>query len=305
THLLAHPLPRLAAAGSRLPRGVPVPGASGPTADRRRRPPSRRAVPRSSRDALRIAPRRLLGAPESLLVRRLRSLPRRDGRGRHRAVAPRAGRLGERDRDGPPLGPLPLLRAHRPGLVRVRLGDPAPRDRLPRHLPLPAARPAALSPPSGADAGRVAAPLARLPHHARGRADQAARRPLLARLHVPLLPLRDPAAPESPQPRAPLPAPRVSPDRGALQSPERARRALVHLRSAPLAARGRLAAARLSDLPHPERQPVVPQLADDRPHPRVLRRLMAPPRAAQGAGRAGRARGGDGAALPGAAGRRR
>ena len=46
------------------------------------------------------------------------------------AVAVRAAHLGRR---------------HRPGLLRVRLGDPARRDRLPLHLPLPAARRPAVS----------------------------------------------------------------------------------------------------------------------------------------------------------------
>ena len=97
-------------------------------------------------------------------------------------------------------------RQRRAALVRLRLGDPAARDRLPRHLPLPAARRPSVSAPRAAARGDLAVSLAHLSHHARRGADQAARRPVLARPDLPRLPLRDAADPESAELVAPLSA---------------------------------------------------------------------------------------------------
>src|SRR5439155_19374916 len=132
----------------------------------------------------------------------------------------RAGprRLRERDPPRRALGALSLLRPCRAGLVRVRLGDPAPRDRLSRDLPRPAPRPTPVSPPPSPDRGPVALSLARLPHHGRRGAHQVARGPVLAGPHVPLLALRDAAHPEYAQLAASLHAALV-PSRGrAVQS---------------------------------------------------------------------------------------
>ena len=128
------------------------------------------------------------------------------GLGGRRAVAAGGRRLRERDRARAPVRAADLGRRHRPGLLRVRLGDPARRDRLPLHLPVPAARRAAVPAPSRAPAGGLAAALADRAHDVGRRADQAARRPLLARPHLPRLPLRDAADPQPALARVPFPA---------------------------------------------------------------------------------------------------
>ncbi len=66
---------------------------------------------------------------------------------------------------------------------------------------------------AAADRGDLAPPLARLPRHDRRGAHQAPGRPLLARSHLPRLPLRDPAGAQ--------PA-RVVPSPGAARGPRRA-----------------------------------------------------------------------------------
>ena len=71
-------------------------------------------------------------------------------------------------------------------VVLLRLGDAAARGRLPRDLPGQRQRRTA-----AARADRPA--LAAVPGRVRRRADQAARRPVLARPHLPVLPPRDPA----------------------------------------------------------------------------------------------------------------
>ena len=74
--------------------------------------------------------------------------------------------------------------------------------------------------------GPAAVPLARVPGRARRRADQAARRPLLARPHLPGLPPRDPADAEPAQLVLPPPAEAVAPAGGGRQPRRAARRAL-------------------------------------------------------------------------------
>ena len=93
----------------------------------------------------------LIGAhgllPATTLAGRRRPRPRRRRLDRRRRLARRRPRRGERAHDGVPLGALPVVHLDRTGLVRLRLGDPARRDRLPRDLSLPAARSAAISAP--------------------------------------------------------------------------------------------------------------------------------------------------------------
>src|SRR5207247_852757 len=130
-----------------------------------------------------------------------------------------------------PVGPLPVVRERRPDLLRLWLGDAAPRDRLPGGLP-GAPRPALALPPEHAAVTRGDRPaaLADLPPDVRSGADQAAGRPLLAGPHLPLLPLRDPAQPE-PALLVPAPAPALVPSPGgALQPRGRAGGAVLRLR---------------------------------------------------------------------------
>ena len=63
-------------------------------------------------------------------------------------------------------------------------------------LPLPAVRHATVPERAAAGGRDLAVPLADRPHHARRGAHQAARRSVLARPHLPRLPLRDAAHPE-------------------------------------------------------------------------------------------------------------
>src|SRR5262249_36007546 len=98
------------------------------------------------------------------------------------------------------LGHVHVDHSRRANLVRLRLGDAIPRDRLSFNFPLSFARSAAISKVPATDHGALAISLARLPHYDRCRPDQAAGRSLLARSHLPLLPLRDAADPESNQP---------------------------------------------------------------------------------------------------------
>src|SRR5262249_56551341 len=132
------------------------------------------AFPGAARRTLRVALGRVPARPEPVLARCLGRLPPGDGLARRGALRAGAARLRQRSAPGGALVPLPLLRPRRAGLVRIRLGDPAPRDGIPRHLPLPAARRAALSTAPAADRRHLAASMDRLPTHTRRRADPAA-----------------------------------------------------------------------------------------------------------------------------------
>ena len=146
-------------------------------------------------------------------------------------------------------------------------------------------------------AGRrdLAAALADLPHHARRRADQAARRSLLARAHLPLLPLRDPADPESASPAAFHRLPHPLLQLGVLMNHAAELVAPWFVFGpAPGPPRGGRGDARLPGRPDRERESVLPQLAHDRPDPRLLRRFAAArvlPRALVARARAGGGRG--------------
>ena len=156
----------------------------------------------------------------------------------------RLGRLGrgararrgarERAAPGRALVPLHVVRARRRPLLWLWLGDPAARGRLSGDLPGPALAALAVRRREPALAARDhAAALADLPHDARRGADQAPRGSLLARSHVPGVPLRDPAQPE---PALVVPAPAaalVPPARGGVQPPGGARASVVLLRPAP------------------------------------------------------------------------
>src|SRR5262249_45013642 len=148
--LLADALRRAAAARVRLLRGVLVAGAAGVATHRPRRTAAGRCVPLARAGTLRLTRRRIRTGTEPLLARRFGRDARPNGVARLRTVVGRRARLRERHRDGVLVDALHVVRAYRPGLVRLRLGDPAPRDRLPRHLPVPVARRAALSAPAAA-----------------------------------------------------------------------------------------------------------------------------------------------------------
>src|SRR4029453_4801075 len=104
---------------------------------------------------------------------------------------------------------------------------------------------------------------------------QAARGSLLARPHLSPLPLRDPAEPEPAllvfSPGAGL----VSHARGRVQPPGGAGGSLVRLRPAAGPPHGRRPPRRLPGPADPERQPVLPQLADHRGRRGLLRRRRA------------------------------
>ena len=127
--------------------------------------------------------------------------------------------------------------------------------------------------PAAADHRDLAAPLAVGADHVGRGPHQAARRSLLARPDLPRLSLRDPADPEPADPATFMRC-RTGRTRWASRSTTSSswsRRFFV-LRHAPdAAARGRRDAGAAGH-PDPQRQLVVPQLADDRSDPRVLRR---------------------------------
>src|SRR5262249_31154303 len=110
------------------------------------------------------------------------------------------------------LGGLSLDRQRRADLLRVRLGIDAGRGWLLRCVPRALAHGSVLRPrPAPAvDAG---------PRRGLRGLDQAAPRPLLARADLPLLPLRNAAAPQSAQLVFPSPAEAAPPLRRALQPP--------------------------------------------------------------------------------------
>src|SRR5207245_7470491 len=111
------------------------------------------------------------------------------------------------------------------------------------------------------------------------------------------LPLRDAAAAEPAKLVAPLQAALVPEGRRAVQPCGRAGGAVVRVRAARGAAPGGRGDARVPGVAHPEREPLVPELAHARARPRLLRRWAAPPHAAAAPGRARRASGGGGATL--------
>src|SRR5262249_37783375 len=158
------------------------------------------------------------------------------------------------------------------------------RDRLPRDLPLPPARRAPVPAPAAAARDHLAAALADLPDHAGSRPDQAAGRSLLASAHVPLLPLRDPADPEPAEPYAALHAAVVPPGRRPLQSPHRARGAVVRVLAALGTPRRGHRHGHVPGVPDLQRQPLVPQLAHAGADPRLLRRRLPLPIPSGGAG---------------------
>src|SRR5207302_4387425 len=97
---------------------------------------------------------------------------------------------------------------------------------------------------------------------------------------------------EPAQPLAPLPAALVPEGRRAVQLSGGAGGAVVRVLAAGGAAHRGRGAARLPGVAHPERKPLVPELADDRAHRRLLRRCAAPPPASAAPRRTRRARGG-------------
>lgn len=282
--LPAHPEPDPPPARDRVPVRVP-----------RADPPDLAAVWLARADADRHAPRRdarrgprVLGCAVGVLVGQRRRRADRARLRRRRAVGGRDRGLRQRAGDARAVGDLRVVRARRPAVVRVRLGDPAARDRVPRGVPRAAARSAAARVAATTPGDDPAVPVARVPDHARRRADQAARRSVLARAVVPRHALRDAAAAESTVAVVPPPARRAPPGGRGVQPRRRARRAVAGVRPAQGAA-GRLRRdARVPGLADHQRQPVVPQLADDRPDPRAARRRRDPAAVAGAAARVAR-----------------
>src|SRR5439155_17428937 len=106
-----------------------------------------------------------------------------------------------------------------------RLGDAAARDRLPRGVPR-----SVLGRAAGDRA--LPAPVAAVPRRVRRGDDQAPRRSLLARPHVPPVPPRDAADAERVELVLPPPPRRAAQGRGARQPRRAALRAVVALQTA-------------------------------------------------------------------------
>src|SRR4051812_3348122 len=139
----------------------------------------------------------------------------RGGRHRDRAFAggsrrnsgPAAGAAHRRDL-APALGALSLDRQRGADLLRIRLGVAPPRSWVSRGLPRSVVE-------RGTGAARVALPLAPLPTRVRRRAHQDARRSLLARSDLPLLPPGNAADAEPALLVLPPSTEAAAPDRGA------------------------------------------------------------------------------------------
>src|SRR5262249_10695743 len=143
--LLARPLPGPAAARPGLPGRVPGPRPAAAAAAGLERPDADPALPGAPRRSHRLTVGRLPPRTDPLLARRVRRLPAGGGGAGARPLAAGAAGFRQRRAVGGPLDALHFLRPRRAGLVRLRLGDPAPRARLPALLPLPAARPPSVS----------------------------------------------------------------------------------------------------------------------------------------------------------------
>src|SRR5262249_13163671 len=131
------------------------------------------------------------------------------------------------------------------------------------YLSLSTARWPALPKVQAADSRHLAFSLARVSDHVRRRLDQIARRPLLARSHLSLLPLRDAADPKSHQPLSAFCPALVPQIRSDLESLRGADRALVFFRSPNRAPRCGRAAGHIPDFSHHQRQSFVSQLSHD------------------------------------------
>src|SRR6185503_16636991 len=99
------------------------------------------------------------------------------------------------------VGALPIDRQRRAGLLRIRLGVDAAGGGLLRRVPRARPSPGAVDPDPRAALDAV-------PHGGRRRSHQAARRSVLARSDVPLLPPRNAADAEPPE-RAVPPSPAI------------------------------------------------------------------------------------------------
>ena len=124
------PAPRV-----RVPRGVRVARGAARPAPRLARAPASGAVSRVTRGTARR--RRLLAAPDALLVRVVRRGAPRGVRDRRRALGGGPAGATHAVAAARPLGALPVVRPRRPDLLRLRLGVSAPRDGLPRGLLVP------------------------------------------------------------------------------------------------------------------------------------------------------------------------
>src|SRR5439155_18710471 len=105
-------------------------------------------------------------------------------------------RLRERNFARGALGDVHVDRSYRPNLVRLRLGDPAPRDWIPVHLSLPAVGWSTVPQIPSAHSRHLALSLVGVSDHGWRRSDLVARRSMLARSHLSLLSRRDAANPE-------------------------------------------------------------------------------------------------------------
>src|SRR5262249_15079122 len=154
------------------------------------------------------------------------------------------------------LGAIHVVRPRGAGVVRLRVGDSAPRNGLPGDLPLPPPRRAAFRATRSAHRDHLALPLAHLPHHGGRSAHQAPRRLVLARPHRALLSLRTTADPQSAEPLVPLPAARGPEGRGPLQLRRGAGGPVVRVLPATVAAAGGRGDGALPAEPRAERKPV-------------------------------------------------
>src|SRR5207247_3004054 len=91
------------------------------------------------------------------------------------------------------LGDVHVDRSYRPNLVRLRLGDPAPRDWIPVHLSLPAVGWSTVPQMPSAHSRHLALSLLGVSDHGCRRSGYVACRSMLVRCHLSLLSLLDPS----------------------------------------------------------------------------------------------------------------
>src|SRR5437764_13582925 len=166
------------------------------------------------------------------------------------------------------------------------MGDSASGDWLFVDFSLPTARSASVSKIAPTDFGVLAFSLAGISNHGRRGLDQIARGRLLARPDLHVLPLRNPADPESDQPVPSFSAAVVSQAGGNLEPFCRADRAVVFIWSANRSAHCRRIARPFPGHSHHQRQSVIFELSDDHSVRRLFRRHVAAPDPAQISGEA-------------------
>ena len=183
---------------------------------------------------------------------------------RSRALMCCRGWLFKRRSYGRFVGALPFDSPHRAGLVWLRVGDSAHRNRLSCDLSVSAARWPPISASRTASGGALAVSLVNLPDYAWRRIDQDPRRLGLAGSYSIELSLRNAATSESTQPLVSLSAQRSSQGGRRLQPHRRAYSAVVRFLALSRSAPRWWSDCPVSTHPHCRRKSFLLELVDHR-----------------------------------------